>query len=79
MTGTDKSAFNPGGGDRPSYMPGGDYFEPKALSDALPQVMSTVLKVVHTQPSRKETQPQDGYIDCWADMEINLVGTPGNE
>ena len=53
MTGTDKSGFNPAGGDRPSYMPGGDYFEPKALSDALPQVMNTVLKVVHTSLPEK--------------------------
>ena len=83
MTGTDKNGLNPARGDRPSCMPGGDYFEPKALPDALPQVMNSPQNCsygLYVVPlSRKEAQPQDDYIDCWADMEMKCDSTPGNK
>ena len=81
MTGTDKCGFNPGGGDRPGCMPGGDYFEPKALPDALPQVMNSPQNCCYglygVPLSRKEAPPQDDYTDGWADMKMKFVGTPG--
>ena len=81
MTGTDISAFNPGGGDRLDCMPGGDYFETKALFDALPQVMNSPQNCsygLYGVPfSRKEAPPQDDYIDGWADMKMKFVSPPG--
>ncbi|MEQ5826988.1 hypothetical protein J3456_06400 [Sulfitobacter sp. NFXS29] len=79
MTGTDKCGFNPGGGDRPGCMSGGDYFETKPLPGALPQGRNTVLTDVQTQLSKREAQPQDDYIVCWADMEMKCDSTPGNK
>lgn len=81
MTGTDKNGLNPARGDRPSCMPGGDYFEPKALPDALPQVMNSPQNCSYglygVPLSRGEAQPQDEYTDGWADMKMKCVGTPG--
>ena len=81
MTGTDKNGLNPARGDRPSCMPGGDYFEPKALPDALPQVMNSPHNCSYglygVPLSRGEAQPQDDYIDGWADMKMKFDSTPG--
>ncbi len=63
MTGTDKNGLNPARGDRPSCMPGGDYFEPKALPDALPQIMNSPQNCSYglygVPLSRGEAQPHE--------------------